>query len=77
MPLAAACIALFAAFLVKNVGPEHQIQLSVQPQSVQDQSFQKIDIEQVERALDDVDMLKQLGLASVPPQAKTSAPASI
>jgi hypothetical protein len=56
MPVAAACAALLAAFLLKSPVPEHRPQASVQP---------NIDIEQVERALDDIDMLKQLGLATV------------
>jgi anti-sigma factor RsiW len=58
MPVAAACTALLAAFLLKGPVPEHLPQASVQP---------KVDIEQVERALDDLDMLKQLGLAASAP----------
>ena len=60
MPVAAACAALLAAFLLKSPAPQPQPQVSVQP---------KVDIEQVERALDDIDMLKQLGLAAVFPPA--------
>jgi Putative zinc-finger len=62
MPVAAACAALLAAFVLQSPVPEHQAQVGVQP---------KVDIEQVERALDDIDMLKQLGLAAVfPPDDK-------
>lgn len=60
MPMAAAGAALLAVFLLKSPIPEHQAQVSVQP---------KVDIEQVERALDDIDMFKQLGLATVLPPA--------
>ena len=62
MPVAAACAVLLAAFLLKNPVPEHRPQASVEPQ---------VDIEQVERALDDIDMFKQLGLsAAFPPAGK-------
>lgn len=61
MPVAAACAVLTAAFLLKSPVAEHQPQTSVQS---------GVDIEQVERALDDMDMLKQLGLASISTPAK-------
>jgi anti-sigma factor RsiW len=51
MPVAAACVVLIAAFLVKSSGP-----------SVTPQAQPKLQIEQVERALDDMDMLKQVGV---------------
>src|SRR5947209_1806656 len=55
MPVAAACAVLFGAFLLKSPVPEQQSTVSVQP---------RVDIEQVERALDDLDMLKQIGVAA-------------
>jgi anti-sigma-K factor RskA len=53
MPVAAACAVLAVAFLVKNSGPSILPQQQAQPQ---------LQIEQVERALDDMDMLKQAGV---------------
>jgi anti-sigma-K factor RskA len=53
MPLGAACAALIAVFLLQQPAPQHASPV---------QSTQKVDIEQVERALDDLDMLKQLGV---------------
>ena len=55
MPVAAACAVLIVALLVKNSGP------TVVPQPVQP----SLQIEQVERALDDMDMLKQVGEAAL------------
>lgn len=57
MPVAAACAALIAVFLLK--GPLGEVASSPQPAPAPA-------IEQVERALDDMDMLKQLGVASMP-----------
>jgi anti-sigma factor RsiW len=51
-PVGVACAALIAAFLLKN---------PVLPES-QSQSQPKLQIEQVEHALDDMEMLKQLGV---------------
>jgi negative regulator of sigma E activity len=53
MPVAAACAVLVVAFLVKNSGSSVTPQQQAQPQ---------LQIEQVERALDDMDMLKQAGV---------------
>jgi anti-sigma factor RsiW len=53
MPVAAACAVLVVAFLMKNAGPSITLQQQAQPQ---------LQIEQVERALDDMDMLKQAGV---------------
>ena len=53
MPVAVACAVLIVAFLVKNSGPSITSQQQAQP---------KLQIEQVERALDDMDMLKQAGV---------------
>jgi hypothetical protein len=62
LPVAVACSALIAAFLLKNpaLGPEVQTH---QP---------KLQIEQVEHALDDMDMLKQLSIESAPDKANPS-----
>ena len=54
MPVAAACGVLIVAFLVRS--PE--------PTPAPPSSQPKLRIEQVERALDDIDMLKQLGVES-------------
>ena len=54
MPVGAACAALVAAFLLRGPLPEMR-QGTVRERTV--------NIEQVERALDDIDMLKQLGIA--------------
>ncbi|HLJ50265.1 MAG TPA: zf-HC2 domain-containing protein [Bryobacteraceae bacterium] len=51
MPVAAACAALIVAFLIRGPLSEYDSTPQVQPQ---------VSIEQVERALDDVDLLKQL-----------------
>ena len=56
MPVAAACAALLAAFLIKSPITEQTPQAGLQP---------RIDIEQVERAFDDIDMLKQIGVAAI------------
>ena len=55
IPVAAACAVLVVAFLVRNSAPDIPAQ-SAQP---------KLQIEQVERALDDMDMLKQVGVESM------------
>lgn len=62
IPVAVACAILITAFMVKNFGSGSAAQTTVQP---------KVQIEQVERALDDMDMLKQVG---VEPVLDTSAP---
>jgi hypothetical protein len=51
---AAACLVLLAALLFRIPAHEHQ------PDQVL--SEKKIDIEQVERTLDDIEMLQQLGI---------------
>jgi anti-sigma factor RsiW len=58
VPVAAACATLVIAFLVKAPAVTHSSPVSSQ---------QKVSIEQVERALDDMDMLKQI---SVPAPAE-------
>ena len=56
MPAAAACAVLIVALLVKNSGPTVVPQQPAQPNP---------QIEQVQRALDDMDMLKQVGEAAL------------
>ena len=53
MPVAAVCVMLIVAFFVKNSGT-----VSAPPEQTQP----KLQIEQVERALDDMEMLKQAGV---------------
>jgi anti-sigma factor RsiW len=60
LPVAAACAALFAVFLLQSPVPSNNAPAAA-PVVVQTQEdAQKVDVEQVERALDDIDMLKQL-----------------
>ena len=56
LPVVAACIALVAAFLLRNPGPAPVP--TAPPQ-------QALEIKQVEHALDDMDMLKQMGFEHV------------
>ena len=65
MPVAAACTAVIAAFLMRGPILERQSAPTVQ--------HGKVDIEQVERALDDIDMLKQLGVGATPASASSGA----
>ena len=60
IPVAAACAAIMVAFLVSGPWISHPPQAPLQQQ--------KVSIEQVERALDDMDMLKQLSLPAPPEQ---------
>jgi hypothetical protein len=53
IPVAAACALLIGAFLVKHTVPKVAEEAQAQP---------KIEIEQVEHALDDIELLKQLGV---------------
>jgi len=55
MPVVAACLALIAAFVLRS--PDAQTVFQTQP------SAPKFQIEQVERALDDMDLLKPIGVA--------------
>jgi anti-sigma factor RsiW len=59
VPVAVACAALIAAFLLKSPA----LRTEAQP---------KLQIEQVEHALDDMDMLKQLGVESATDKAHPS-----
>lgn len=56
MPVAAACAALAIGFLIKQPIATHYAPAS----------DQKVSIEQVERALDDMDMMKQMSLTAPP-----------
>jgi len=60
IPVGIACAALFGVFLLH--GPAlHTVAPAAPPAAVQSQQdAQKMDVEEVERALDDMDMLKQL-----------------
>jgi hypothetical protein len=60
VPVGVACAALIAAFLLKNPA------LRTEPQS---ERGTRLQIEQVEHALDDMDMLTQLGMESAPDKA--------
>jgi anti-sigma factor RsiW len=60
MPVAAACGILIAVFLLRSPEP-------APPPAPPSSSSPQIRIEQVERALDDIDMLKQLGVDSTAP----------
>lgn len=71
LPVAAACVALFGVFLVHNpvsLGTSRTAPAAV----IQTQDAQKVDVDQVERALDDIDMLNQL---DAPVTAPHSSPA--
>jgi anti-sigma-K factor RskA len=61
VPVGAACAVLAAAFLLRAPAPHSTAAI---PPSTE--------IEQVERALDDIDMLKQLGVAGLPDKAPAS-----
>jgi anti-sigma factor RsiW len=58
MPLAAACMVLVAVLVFQGPGEVER----------QTKSVQTIDIEQVERTLDDLEMLKQLGVSTAESQ---------
>jgi hypothetical protein len=58
-----ACAALIAAFLLKN--PALRTETQSEPRT-------RLQIEQVEHALDDMEMLTQLGLESAPDKAQPS-----
>ena len=62
VPVAAACAALVLAFLINPSAPKHEAPTSSQ---------QGVSIEQVERALDDMDLLKQIS-APAPAEGKSA-----
>lgn len=57
IPLAAACALLAGAFLMKQTSPKIAQEAHARP---------KLEIHQVEQALDDMDLLRQLGVAAAP-----------
>jgi anti-sigma factor RsiW len=63
VPVGVACAALVAAFLLKDPALLPETQPQSQP---------KLEIEQVEHALDDMDMLKELGLEGSADKARSS-----
>jgi anti-sigma factor RsiW len=63
IPMAAACALLAGAFLLLHPAPKIAEEAEAQP---------KLEIEQVEHALDDMELLKQLGVAAISDQAGTS-----
>ncbi len=56
-PVAVACLALVAAFFYRNADP-----MAGAPQAPSISIQRKVDADQVERALDDLEMLKQMSL---------------
>ena len=64
LPVTAACAALLAVFVLHDPLPPNNTP-AAPPAVVQTQDAQKVDVDQVERALDDMDMLNQLN-APVP-----------
>jgi len=64
VPVAAACILLACAFLLQSPAPKLAEQAQARP---------KLEIEQVEHALDDIDLLRQLGVEAVSAKASPSA----
>lgn len=66
LPVAAACAALLGVFLLH--GPVLQNDSPpASPAIIQTQDAQKVDVDQVERALDDMEMLNQLDAPASPP----------
>jgi anti-sigma factor RsiW len=66
LPVAAACVLLLGVFLLHNPIAVNGVPANP-PAAVQTHDAQKVDVDQVERALDDIDMLNQLDVpASVP-----------
>ena len=63
VPVAAACAVMIAVFLIER--PAHT-------SLTKSQSQPEVRIEQVQRALDDIEMLKQLGVASAPEKGNSS-----
>lgn len=66
MPAAAVCATLAAALFLQIPAPRPLMTAEEGPVQIQ---AQKIDADQVERALDDLDMLKQLGTPARPENA--------
>ena len=61
VPVAAACAAVMGVFLLRTAQiPIHPAPVQAQTQAIDAQ--QKVEVNQVERGLDDMDMLRQLGV---------------
>jgi anti-sigma factor RsiW len=63
MPVVAACALLAGAFLLQHPAPKIAEEAQAQP---------KLEIEQVEHALDDMDLLRQLGVEAISDKAGPS-----
>ena len=63
LPVAAACLLLIGVVLMRSPWPAQAPPAAVQTQ----QDAQNVDVDQVERALDDLDMLNQLDAQASPP----------
>jgi anti-sigma factor RsiW len=63
MPVAAACALLAGAFVLQYPAPKISEEAQTQP---------KLEIEQVEHALDDMDLLRQLGVEAISDKASPS-----
>ncbi len=61
VPVSLACVALCAAFLIHDSAGTHAALPAAPAAAPTEQDAQKVDINQVEHALDDMDMLNQLG----------------
>ncbi|MGA2183953.1 MAG: zf-HC2 domain-containing protein [Bryobacteraceae bacterium] len=60
LPVGAACLALVGVFLLHNPWPQTVVPAAPTTVIRTQEDAQKVDVDQVERALDDMDMLKQL-----------------
>ena len=67
MPLAAACMVLVAAFLIRSPGDGEwkAVRGGEVVRGAETRGAETMDVEQVERTLDDLEMLKQLGVGEV------------
>jgi len=70
IPVGVACAALAGAFLLHIPATQHAMPGATSPAIQSQQDAQRMDVDEVERALDDMDMLKQLdGPAPAPARA--------
>ena len=67
IPVGVACAALLAAFLMHSPAMHNSAPVAPPAAVVSQQDAQKVDVDQVERALDDMDMLNQLDAPSPAP----------
>jgi hypothetical protein len=68
IPVAAACVVVLAGYLLRETPPTPNPEPRIAVEN-------RVDIEQLERALDDIDMLNQMGV--VVPPSQTSPPEPI